>query len=425
MMGAPDGDPVTGRSTRSFQSTFWTVALSATVLGSWLWVVSVRERRWAQMVSDIRELRAGMDAPPLQRIPLNRPILDGNAWDDYLAPIPEGDVSAVEFASRWYLDGRGDSKEVTALISTHGEQIGLVRRAAHRRTCKAPPASAASPLGTTVTAGGFPNARIGVSLCLVQARLSADAGDGIEALELLTDAYLCGRDLVGTRTGGWEEIGIKIMQQALDEVGETLKRRSLERSQLLELERRLSLFDRYALDNTSMLLDSLMRTGEHLLQPSSSRWLDEEGPRWRHLFSRRLQAAALFAGMKDVVRRAMPLETIPWAEARPRLEALLQEVNSDRMLNIASPDLVFPQQSRWIRALLRAYALAAHYLATGDVRGAESPYGGPIHTRLDSEFLHVWTRTDAGQDDPEAPEDFRAITKNLKLRMKLKIPVRR
>ena len=68
-------------SPSKLKSTLKTLAFLAGALVlligiAWLWVVSIRERRWAEMEAGIRELRTGMDAPPLQRVPLDRPLLD-------------------------------------------------------------------------------------------------------------------------------------------------------------------------------------------------------------------------------------------------------------------------------------------------------------------------------------------------------------
>src|SRR5579872_508395 len=84
------------------------VVMSATALGFALWVLSIRHRRWAEMEARVQELKSGLDAPPLRRVPLGRDTLLGNAWDDYLVAVPDGDAPAVEFASSQFLNGRDD-----------------------------------------------------------------------------------------------------------------------------------------------------------------------------------------------------------------------------------------------------------------------------------------------------------------------------
>ena len=218
------------------------VALVAALGVVGLWIVSLTGRKWAAMENRVQELRAGLEAAPLERVPLGREQIPGNSWDDYLLPMSDNDIRSAEIGLNHLLYGSDDGSEIKPVIEKHRAALDPIRRAARRQTCKAPPARLVDGF-TLVSQESSTAVRMGVALSLAQAHLLSEQENIREALEICVDVYLCGRDLAGTRTGMSGEDGIKYMEQALDELSSVLKRPKPDPSLLLELERRADLLD--------------------------------------------------------------------------------------------------------------------------------------------------------------------------------------
>jgi hypothetical protein len=64
------------------------------------YVTSLRDRKWATMQARVNELHADIEAPSAPRLSFDRPVLPGNAWDDYRAAIPKGGRRTPSIASK-------------------------------------------------------------------------------------------------------------------------------------------------------------------------------------------------------------------------------------------------------------------------------------------------------------------------------------
>jgi hypothetical protein len=377
------------------------------------------------MEKRVQELRAGLEAPPLERVPLGREVIPGNAWDDYLVAVPDGDAVVAEVSLNHLLYGRDGGEEAKPLIEKNAADIDLIRRAAHRQICKAPPARVDDGF-TLIGDDSLSAVRRGAALTLAKAHLLADRGHGKQALEMALDVYLCGRDLAGTRTGRSSGKGIKIMGGALAEMTNILKSQKLEQALLQKLEVQFSLLDRHTLDNSAVLLDNLMEIGESLLQPEHrNAWLgdkdsDYSRQRWRYFFSPRLKAATDFARADSMVQQALNLERSPWSSAEPIVQALFNESDTNMLLRFATHNLHDSQSSRGLRTGLRMCAMAAHYLATGEVMIADSEYGGKIRTQRAKDVLLIWAPVEPGPEEPPSLEDFKGYGGSL-----IAVPLRR
>lgn len=371
-------------------------------------VISLRDRRWTAMEHRVQELRAEMQAPPLPRVPLEREIIPGNAWEDYLITARETEPELAEISLNHLLYGADGGAEAKPLIEKHSRWIELVRRAAHRETCKAPPPHFQDGF-TLIEDNTFPPLRTGIALSLAQAHLLEEAGNYKQALEKALDVFLCGRDLAGTRTGCSTGKGIGFMAQALSQMSDVLERGTPDVALLREWERRFALLDEHSLSCTPMLLDNLMCMGEGILNSGGNEVWDSDyaRERWRFFFSPRLRAVSYFARADAMVRQALTLEKIPWAQAGPMVEALDQESMTNTSLRFGTAHIQYAQSSRAIRTTLRMNEIAAHFLATGEVRARDSEYGGRIRTHLTQGYLLIWAMAGKVADGPPSLDYFK------------------
>ncbi|HVR83216.1 MAG TPA: hypothetical protein VMU54_02825, partial [Planctomycetota bacterium] len=341
------------------------------------------------------------------RVPLGRRLVPGNAWDDYLRI---GSPSMSKNLS-WAMSGllaNANPEERKSLIDRNAGPIELVRSGVRRESAR-PPVPDKPPGQNPIL--GHPSLPIQelVSVCVARAQLEADRGNLREALDLLVDVYLLGRDMAGARGMKVVPWGFQPMETAIREMDQLS--RKLDPAMLPDLERQLSLLDEYFPDTSGELLDRLLHLGELLVQEEMEdqvflQFAEERVRRhWRYFFSTRLEAATCFAAGDAFIRQALALKDVPRARAetessalRTRLEALQDPVLTYMLGSLDD------FQARQIRTKLRMVRMAVHYRATGALAPLANDQGGPIRTRVTEESLQIWYQEPSESDGPEPPE---------------------
>jgi hypothetical protein len=365
---------------------------TATAIGLGVGVASLRDRRWVDLEARVAELTPGEASPPLPRVPLGRPLLPGNAWDDYLRI---GSGSFLKLPPGNSIDSVADPEKLKSLIELNAGAIKLLRSGVRRETARAP--APVMPPGEIESIGylGPPIVEL-FTLCLAQARQLEESGNLREALELLLDVYLCVRDFCGTRLMKVPVWGFWPMEASLRQILELS--RKLDSSMLRDLDRQLSVLDEYFPDTSGEVLDDLLHLGELFVQEDKAgevllHFAPERIRRhWRYFYSSRLESAARFALADDLVREALAKKDLPWTAAEPaiwdlenRLEALKDPVLKYYLhLNMDT------FRARTKRTYLRMIRIAVHYQATGQILEIDNAQGGQIGTRLMDGSLLIW-----------------------------------
>jgi hypothetical protein len=382
-------------------------------LGISFWIRSVRERKWAELLSRVEELSSSLPPPKVERLPLGRTLVPGNAWDDYdqampwkpgqPPPIITGKINRVLFRRP-----EGNRSEVDALLAQYSASPDDLSQGARRREARLnlPEGLLRSDAFRAVRGGA--NSQDLTSLCIARARFLAEAGKTPESLDLLMDVCVFARDL--SQTGlpsdfGW---GMTGFQSAFNELNHQLRTVPLEVPHLLELDRRLQVLDELFPGPGREIEHDLLQLGllfiredlddrpHHIINGK-----ERSRRSWRSCFSSRLQAAAGFAFADGWVRRVQEARALPWDQERPILDAAYRELRAypDEIVGYNFYGVYGPQRTRQVRAALRVLRVAAHYRATGQVLELDDPFGGRIRTSEGDGTLMIWHRLSQGSGD--------------------------
>lgn len=391
-----------------------TLFLVFAALGTGVSILSIRDRKWAALEARVDELFKQLDAPPLERLPLGRSLLPGNAWDDYAAAaaVPASLQAAPIIESkimRWLRgESEGNGAEVASLLSGFEPRIDRLRIGTWRDHAKLPP--------PTLTRDGIQDAFLsyyGRELTLLgvgKARRLAELGNVPEALRILVDVCLFGRDLAGSRLSAGVSEGIHVMNTAFMEMRDILQRRDLAREDLEFLARVLELLDDHFPGTANDLRGDMVMLGV-LLQCEDlddTDYLAVSGRtrrNWRTFFSTRLEAAVAFFEAESLANRAIALESHPWSVAGPGGQSLLKEQSKNPVLDAALRNLLGDQRAREIRGNLRLLRVATRYRASGEVLQLDDPVGGKIRARPSGGGILVWKRSLFGIADDEPKEN--------------------
>lgn len=368
----------------------------------------MRDRRWAELEVRVAELQAGLDNQSLARVPLGRDLIPGNAWDDYLTffdgsslrPIP---LNLEELIWNLRVAERSGTE---AFISDHSDWIEKLQKGARRQTARAPPARMRDGQSTMFDEHSCV-LDLTVSLCIAKARLQAEAGHPREAMDLLVDVCLCGRDFAGTRLLAPWRYGLKTLERALKELQHLSLR--LDPPALQDLERQLALLDEYFPDTSRAdALDHLLFLGELLIEGDrQDRDLvplptESARRRWRYLYSTRLEGATSFAAADRLARRALAIRDLPWAAAEPAAWKLQGELEAlgEPAVSFALRERIDVLSGRQIRTYLRMVRIAVRYRRTGELQILENAQGEVIATKQIGDSLLIYN-----ERLPEAPNE--------------------
>jgi len=345
------------------------------------WILSVRDRKWAALEARVDALAREFDAPPLERLPLGRRLLPGNAWDDYVeaeASPPDKGMRIFNPIFHWLRrDSKAKPSEAEALMAEFSPRIDLIRKGAWRQSAK-PPTPAYSGNGIHYPVFQWYGSTTLALLCVGKARLLAEGGAPSEALQLLVDVCLYGRDVAGSRRAGGAFDGVCVMRTAFHEMLDLLQRHKPSEEDLAALDQALSLLDDQFPDRANDLRCALFEFGNASRQEDRSGvYSGHAGRRWRYCFSRRLQAAATFFETESNMERMIAFDSQPWSVARTVSRSQLHTL---------------------VRGELRLLRVATRYLAQGTVAELDDPVGGSIRTRLSDRSLLIWKRPLFGAD---------------------------
>jgi hypothetical protein len=382
-------------------------------LGLGTWIVSVRDRKWGALEMRVDELFKELDAPPLERLPLGRDLLPGNAWDDYTAAsAAPADQRARIFApvSRWLWRNVGaNPAEAASLISEFSPRIEMIRKGAWRQSAK-PPTLTRTINGVRAPVFQWYGNELLAELCVGKARLLSEAGDPSEALNALVDVCLYGRDLAESREPVGVSSGLRVMEAAFLEIREMLQHQNASPEDLNRLDRALGLLDDHFPDRKSALYLKLFEFGDLLRREdrTDSNLTGYTDParrrrKWRYGFSTRLEAATAFFAVESLTQRVIALESQPWSVASAGYRALQEEISQYPLLDHRFGFAGY-RSTMQTKGHLRLLRVATHFLVSGDVLDLDDPLGGKVRTRPSDKALLIWVRRLYGTPDWEPKE---------------------
>jgi hypothetical protein len=389
-----------------------TLMLLLTGIGTAAWILIKRDKQWATLESRVDALFSGLDAPPLERIALGRTLLPGNAWDDYIAASPYVPGQPPRLIGSKILtwlrrDPKANPEEVDSLLLEFSPSLEKIRTGTRRQMAKVPAPSYTSNGIRYPFNLGYSDMTL---LCVGKARQLAESENCSEALELLVDVCLFGRDLAESRMPGGAASGLYQIRTALQELRDMLPRHRFRSQDLEALERALALLDDHFPDHTHDIRADLLELGILLRREDRDDaeyfgFSERESRRnWRYLFSTRIQAGATFFAADDLVQRALALESQPWSVAGPANQALYTERSKNKLIDHRLNHLSCAQWVIPIRADLRLLRMATHYLVSGALLELDDPVGGKIRSRLSQQTILIWKRGVYGRTDWE-PKD--------------------
>ncbi|HVE43486.1 MAG TPA: hypothetical protein VNM14_26645 [Planctomycetota bacterium] len=380
------------------------VLLLLAALCTTTWIVSLRDRKWTALESRVETLFTELHTPPLERLPLGRTLLPGNAWDDYVsagvsAPGQPPRIIASKLLAWLRRDPNANPVEAESLITEFSTNIEAIRQGTRRQSATAPSPQYAKggiryPL---LLHYGFQDLS---SLCIGKARLFEEAGELTEAVRLLVDVCLFGRDLAGARMSGGSTTALHVMRSAFAELEDLLERHNLSAEDLAYLTQSLKVLDDHFPDHLNDLRWDLLELGILLQREDDQNedcfFLPNNQPRgrrnWRHCFSTRLQAAASFSDAESLVQRALATDAQPWSLAGPGNRELCAEASKDPLLEHSLLHLAAPQWTIPIRGQLRLLRVVVQYLETGKLLELDDPVGGKIRSRPSEQTVLFWRR---------------------------------
>lgn len=379
--------------------------LFVVIVGVSVWFISLRDRRWEALERRVRDLQSEIEqAPPLPRLALGRPVLPGNAWDDYLKAWPaaaQHPPSPGEVSFRDFLERKPgvDQAKVESRLSGESARMDLLRSGARREFARLPPTKqTANGLERDVPSHGHPINL--VELAVAQARVLSERGQRAEALDLLTDVCLAARDLANVRLMESPEWGFSAMDWAFCELRDLIQSPQVLGKELKDIDRTLALLDDAFPDTSGLLKDELFKLGELLIREDREdevlmTFSDANRARhhWRTGFSSRLQAAAVFSAGLDLVLRELEIEKLPWSTAWQANQELFREMERHRDPLIRHGFVLLSVQDViQTRGSLRLLRVAVHYRATGEMLALEDPVGGVIRARQEGGSMLFWKK---------------------------------
>jgi hypothetical protein len=236
-------------------------------------------------------------------------------------------------------------------------------------------------------------------LAVCQGKLLSQGGKPREAMELLLDLGLFGRDLSDRAFYIDESDGLGVMGTAFRELQGMVVSGALGQELLTDLEKQLKRLDDLWPDHRTALIGDLLNLGTLLLREDRS---DDElytinnTPRnrreWRYLFSSRFKATRCFNVAEDWIEQAIQAEKQPWEATNRTIQRLFQESRQSKDPLLRELYGILTSMSvREVRATCRLLQMAAHYRATGEILALEDPYGGQLRSSVSGGRLRAWS----------------------------------
>jgi hypothetical protein len=363
----------------------------------WLWVSSVADRRWQEMIADAR--RCSEEAAQVSGIRevLRGETLPGSAWPDYLAAdalIPAGMSIDVLYSNLNSPNAGWTPESVAAKIDPLQPALDLFERGGRHTDATYPQANLRSfeKPNTVINRLKY--------LGLCRARLDAQAGRGREAAQRVLDVFR----LLQDASFNTSQLGLSFITYKADPVAEEL-RRMLMKGQIPGdafegLERQIEVLDR-----TTWPLDQSFHNQAAYL----CNWIEEDGAlafirdgrgrlQWRYAFHPRLQATATYFNDVERCKGMLGCGRLSWTQERERWDAFSRRA-LDPLPKGQAIRYDFAASVRRVPARFRLFRSILHRRRTGEWPDLDDPFGEKILHSETETHLRAWSVGPDGVDN--------------------------
>jgi hypothetical protein len=360
----------------------------------------------------VAQLHAELDSLGGPRPTLRGSPVPGNAWDDYFQGILEAArIENLPLLRKYaYRLKDGDPELVRPVLLAHGSAVDWMQRGTHRSEVhrvrfheEEEPFALADDktrLGKTFSVN---------ILALCRARFLEEAGKDHDALVLLLDLCMFGRDVAADGSTIAHMTGLGICSYAVYELKELLDRGKLSTADCLQMDRELGQLDDAFPGLSSARLGELEWFGERVLEGGylsvilKGKALPQEArPGWRHAFSVRLMELAAFEESDAMLAAMRDADSGLYSDEKARWQRFQKEAVASKN---AMARMFLPMAStstRHIREFMtkvRLLRTAAHFRATGEILELADPLGTTLLHRLEPMGLRIWGVGRDGKDD--------------------------
>jgi len=356
-----------------------------------IWVSVVAGRKYGELDARCRVSIEGARA----RDPL-RPVLlgtaePGNACEDYALAFKEL-KKTKDFAKLALIVERHPKADLEfgkSALAEQGRALELLSRGARRSGSKW---EYRWEDGSGMELPGLLASHHLASLGVLRGRSLAEGGKPREAAGILLDIAQMGRDIGSDGPMICEMIGIALLDQSFREIRDLLVAGSFDTDSLADLDAGLAVLDDNYMSHARILAN------EAMLMSVSMR---DEGGRARWVFGKMLCVDGA-ERMDRALDRMAKAESLPWAEARKEMDAVVEEGRSswNPVARIALPGLGGSSDVvRERQAQLRLLRTAVRFKRTGEILELDDPLGSKLHVSRTGGALKVWSSGRDGVDD--------------------------
>jgi hypothetical protein len=354
-----------------------------------------------QIAKVVDRLQAEVKSRAMPRSVLTGKASPGNGWDAYSI--------ALNDTPRWRNDQNGDlflrfakgdthldRAQVEQLMSLHAAALDHVRLGAHRSDGKYPYQWEQGPRMSLPSLLG---SRRLAALAAAQAKTSLERGDSQDAVDLLLDTSVFGRDVAADAPMLMQMTGITVYSTVFDELRNVVLSGKLTKSQLGELGWKLETMDHDFPAWSSAIFIETLGLGVAMLH------LSEQGPveslaltrQWGFRFTLSPGPAMLevLEKREAYLHRVEKLDPMSFADAKKEIDVIAADAAASPdtlMLHMTKLDLLRSVMT-YRKALtdLRLLRAATAFLATGEMPALADPFGDKLLYKQEGNKSKIWS----------------------------------
>jgi hypothetical protein len=357
------------------------------------------------MLEMVERLKREASSSELPRSVLTGQPSAGNAWDEYNTALDDtvswrNDENGGVFLRFAKGDTHLQPAQVEQLVAEHTGALGHLRLGAHQSDGKYP---YDWDKGSAMALPNLLGCRRLAYLAVAQAKIHSESGRLQNAIDLLLDTSVFGRDIAADAPMLTRTIGLVVYSTTFEEFQNLILSGKLTKYQLVELARKLEIVDHdFPAWSSALSAETLGLSVAMLHAPENGRlgWFDLT-KQWGGRFTVSPDAAILKAleEKEAYLHRAEKLDQMNFAEVGKEIDTISAETpgSSDAPVRLPAPDLLRSIVTyRKALAELRLLRAATTFLGTGEMIPLPDPFGDNLLYEDEGNKLKIWS---AGSGD--------------------------
>jgi hypothetical protein len=352
------------------------------------------------VASHVNQLKKEVSLRQLSRSVLRGEPRPGNAWDEYNL--------ALKDTATWHDDDNGalfmrfikghdasDRARVERLLAEHAPVLDHLRLGAQRSDGQYP---YNWDDGARMALPSLLGCQRMASLATAEARMRTEDGQLQDAIDVLLDVSVFGRDLAANGPLLSHLVGLAVYSKAFDELQHALQSGKLTKNQLTDLAKTLMVVDHdFPAPGSSLLTETLG------FEIAMSQGPGAQPTEWFGLVRQRGLPFALnpgkvmlemFEERERYAYRAEELDQMRFADARKEIDAISADVaaSPNTMIRGATPDFFkIIVTNREALAHLRLLQAGTILLATGQMPTIADPFGENLLYKQEGKNWKIWS----------------------------------